>query len=258
MEVRRKFINECKGQPKLQKALALALYMKHCFGRSSMVSDYSINKLHTITGVSATTLKKYLPVIREHGWLKYEGKCNNHLEICHLSSHSKGRNIKVDRFCFKSFKDVYRSLRAFLALIIQSRKDFIKRTIQIATDPKRGQNFKAARKFMKRLVRKGSLRSIYDEYKELGLGYKRIAKETGNCVKTAQNTMKYAIKHGWVKKETRFKRVFSPNYRVEGSNFYKNGFSYFILSNVYNINKSISKELQTCPISGGKFIDGKK
>lgn len=232
-----------KGQPRLQKALAFAIFLKFKLGRSSMMRDYSINKIHTITRISATTINKYMPILIEKGWVRFEGKNQQHLIVCKLASHAENRNICIDKFCYDSYKDVYRSLRAFLALIIQSHKDFIKRTIQIATNPKRGQKFKAARKLVKRLVKQGILKSIYDAYKELGLSLKRIAKETGNCVRTAQNIMNYAISKKWCSKRHHYEKVKSANYYYDGYMFYKNGNLYNVFSNTYVLSNIISTHL---------------
>lgn len=239
MEVRRKFITECKGQPKLQKALALALYMKHCFGRSAMLKNYSINKIHNVTGISATTIKKYLPILVEYGWIDFVGKENEHLIVCKLASHTAGRNIKVDKFCFKSFLDVLRSLRAFIALLIQAHKDFVKRTIQTFAAPETTIEFKAARKQVKRLVRQGVLSGVDSAYKEYGLSFKRIAKETGNCVRTAQRIIKYAIAKGWVGKHHNQEIIYLPNicYRyVDGCTFTTKDYIYKVNANTYTLN----------------------
>ena len=66
MQIRRKIMNEMKGQPRLQKALAFAIFLKFKLGRSSLMRNYSTNKIHTLTGISATTINKYLPVLIEH------------------------------------------------------------------------------------------------------------------------------------------------------------------------------------------------
>lgn len=232
-----------KGQPKLQKALAFAIFLKFKLGRSSMMRNYSINKIHTLTGISATTINKYLPVLIENGWVRFDGKDKQHLIVCKLASHTDGRNICIDKFCYDSFKDVYRSLRAFLALIIQSHKDFIKRTIQIATDPQKGQNCKAARKLMKRLVRQGFLRDVYSTYKEYGLSLKRIAKETGNCVRTAQNIMNYAISKNWCSKQHHYEKVKSGNFYYGDYMFYKNGNLYNVFANTYELSKTVALNL---------------
>ncbi len=244
----------------LQKALAFALLLKAKLGRSSSMHNYSINKIHTLTKVSATTINKYWPILIKNGWVKFEGKTNQHLIVSNLASHTDKRNIRVDNFCFDSYKDVYRSLRAFLALIIQSHKDFIKRTIQIATNPQKGQDYKAARKLVKRLVRQGVLRSIYDAYKEFGLSLKRIAKETGNCIRTAQSIMHYAITKGWVKRHHHYKQVFAPkvNYQyVEGYTFSTKNNLYRVYANTYELTSSISEAISHNAWYG-ILLDGKK
>ena len=233
-------MNECKGQPKLQKALAIAILLKQRLGRSSMMRDYSINKIHTLTKISATTINKYMPILIENGWVSFCGKNNQHLIVSKLCSHTDGRNICVDKFCFDSFADVYRSLRAFLALIIQSHKDFIKRTIQIATNPKVGENCKAARKTMKRLVREGIIRD--GEYKEYGLSYKRIAKELGNCARTAFRVMQYAIKKKLVGKHNNVEQIYAPKvfYRsIIGYTFATKNNLYCVHANTYTITDGI-------------------
>lgn len=243
MQIRRKIINECKGQPRFQKALAFAILLKYRLGRSSMMRNYSINKIHNLTKISATTINKYLPILVKNGWITFIGKNSQHLVVRKLASHTDGRNINVDMFCFDSFSDVYRSLRAFLALIIQSHKDFVKRTIQIATNPKMGQNFKAARKLMKRLVRQGILKSVYDAYKEYGLSLKRIAMETGNCVRTAQRIMQYAISMSWVTKQHNYDKVESANFYYDGYMFYKNGNLYKVFANTYTLSDTVSASI---------------
>lgn len=248
MRVRRKIINECKGNPTMQKALAVALFIKHKFGRQSSMPKWSINKLHKLTRISPTTLKKYLPIIEKQGWLRYDGKNikRQTITIVNLCSNTENRNIKVDKFCFDSFNDVYRSLRAFIVLILQSHKDFVKRAIQIATEPRNGQDFKGARKLVKRLVKQGVLKSVYEKYKEFGLSYNRIAKETGNCARTAQRIIQYAIKKNWVQKHHNQEQVFAPKifYRqIEGFFFATKNNLYRIFANTYTINQSVEKDL---------------
>lgn len=248
MQIRRRTINECKGEPRLQKALAFAIYLKFKLGRSSFMESYSINKIHNLTRISATTIKKYLPILIENGWVSFCGKQNQHLVVSNLSSHTKGRNIKIDRFCFDSFSEVYHSLRAFLALLIQSHKDFIKRTIQIATNPKVGENCKAARKLMKRLVKQGIIKSMYGTYKEYGLSLKRIAKEVGNCVRTTQRIMQYAISKNWVRKENHIEEIHSPKVfymPIDGYTFTTKNNIYKVHANTYTLSVAIRHDILT-------------
>lgn len=222
-------MTECKGQPRLQKVVAIAIFLKYKLGQSSIMRNYSVNKIHTLTKISATTIKKYLPILKQCGFVDFCGKNNQHLIVTKLCSHTKGRNVKIDNFCFDSYKDVYKSLRAYLALIIQSHKDFVKRTIQIAANPKNWNEFIAARKYMKRLVKQGVLCGLHDEYREYGLSFKRIAIETGNCARTAQRIMNYAINKGWVSKKRNFKKIFMPKINRRQSDI----FTFSTLNNIY-------------------------
>lgn len=236
MQVRRKIINEVKGTPMLQKALAITLLLKYKAGRNSIIKDYSINKLNKLTHISPTTLNKYLPIMERMGWICYVGKKKQHLVIRKIASHSKVRNINVDKFCFDTFKDIYNSIRTLLFSLIQARKDFIRRTIQIVANPTKWDNYKAARKNMKRLVRNGIVDSIYSKYKEFGLSYKRIAKEIGNCARTAFNVVKYAIAKGFVDRHKH--QAFIPAkgicYRhVDGYTFSTRNNIYRIYANTY-------------------------
>lgn len=224
----------------------MALFIKSKIGRGSTIRNYSVNKVRTITGISATTIKKYMPVIIGMGLAHFEGRGCSHLVIGKMCSRTDGRNICVDRFVFTSFKETYNSLRAYLFLLIQSRKDFIRRTIQTATCPKRGEDFKAARKTMKRLVREGVLRSMYETYKEYGIGLARIAKETGNCIRTACNVVKYAVGHKLVQKKRHFSRVFAPNVnfrQVDGYTFSTMNSLYKVLPNTYSLNKYVASDI---------------
>ncbi len=246
MELKRTIMTQCKGKPQLQKAVAVALCIKHKLGRSSMMRNYSINKLHTLTKISARTLNKYLPILIQHGWAMLEGKNNQHLIICRMVSHTAKRNICVDKFCFDSFTEIYRSLRTFLALLIQANKDFIKCTIQSVADPKDGKSYEAAKRKVKRLIQKGILNGRYEQYKEYGLSLKRIAQETGNCIRTAQRIMRYAICKNWAKKFHHFEQVFAKgvNYRnVYGYTFSTKNNLYIIHANTYELNDDVRNNL---------------
>lgn len=226
----------------MQKALAFAILLKHCLGRSSMMRDYSINKIHLLTKVSPTTINKYLPMLIENGWVGFCGKDGQHLVVKRLCSQTRGRNITIDKFGFESFSDVYRSVRAFVALLIQVRKEYVRRTIQIVANPQKGDNFYAARKLLKRLVKQNILSDIYAKYKEYGLSLKTIAKETGNCVRTAQRIMSYVVEHGWANRQHHYEQVFAPrvNFRhVCGYTFATRNNLYIVRANTYDMTRSV-------------------
>ena len=246
MRIRRRYFEDTKGQPQLQKTVALAVFLKSKLGRSSIITNYTPNKVRTLTGVCQKTFLRYLPLMIELKLVSFAGKNNEHLVINRLSSKTKCRNIDIAKFCYKSFTEVYRSLRAFIVLLLQSRKDYIKRTLQAAQDPKKGENFNAARKEVKRLVKCGILKSTHQKYTEFGISYKRMAKETGNCARTCENLVKYAMKKRWVKKTVNIVQTFMKGvgYRdIPGYDFTTSDNAYKLAANTYGLMPSVALSL---------------
>ncbi len=250
-------MNRCKQDQMLQKALAFALFLKSRLGRDCTLRNYTTNQIHVLTNIQASTIKKYLRILRQQGWVTFSGNNGQHLSISNLCSHTAKRNIVVDTFVWDSFKSVIRSIRAFIALAIQARKDFIRRTIQIATNPQKGQNFKAARKLVKRFVKQGILNGRYQWYKEYGLSLKRIAKEIGVCVRTAQYIMNFAVENEFVAKYHNFKQVCAKNVHfmdIGGYTFTTNNNMYVVKANLYVLNKDVAMSLSSQLVE----LDGKK
>ena len=87
---------------------------------------------------------------------------------------------------------------------------------------------------------------IHQKYEEFGLSYKRIAKETGNCVRTAERTVKDAIVHGWCNKLRNFyqKFMYRVNRReVPGFTFTTKNNGYVMFSNTYTLSPAVSESL---------------
>ena len=243
MKIRRRFINEIAGEVRPQKVLSAAIALKKALGPKSEIRDWNYNKITKLIRISPNTFKKLLPELVNAGFVKFRGKNNRILVVCKLYSSTADRNVSIDFFDFGkkgtvSYKEVYRSLRAFLAMYLQHKKNFIKRTIQSCKRPKGLSEFKAARRKVKRLMNGGVLKSMQDAYKEWGISYKKIAEQTGNCVRTAQGIVKYAIAHRWMKKKVRVVRKFIPyvDYApVKGYSFTTAHFGYILKANTYKL-----------------------
>lgn len=231
----------------MQKAISLLICLKCRAGKSSTIRNWSYNKLHLIAGVSPSTVRKYLPILKAKGFIHFSGRDNEHLVVGKMSAHTAHRNICIDEFCFDTFKDIYNSLRAFIALAVQARKDFIRRTIQTYHDPANHKVFIKARKTLKRLVKRGVLSGVDAEYKEYGLSYKRIAQEIGVCIRTAQRVVKYAVGNGWCRKHQN-----KEAYELRGVSFRDTGeiFTYAtrhwvvqMHANTYSLSRLISDSI---------------
>lgn len=242
----RKIINEVVSDTRKQKAVAIAVYLKKLCGRGSTIRNYNPYKIQKLTHIHPNTFKSYLPIMVEMGLVRFDGKDNEHLVICRMHSRHGQRNIDIHRFSFKSFKSVYHSLRSFLMLILQQRKDYVYRTLQIARDPKKGQDFNQARKAVKRLVRQGVLKSVYENVKELGMSYKRIAREVGVCVRTAERVVAYALQKRWCSKQTHYERVEMRGVNrmyVQGFTFTTKNYGFIVSANTYTLSKGIRVSL---------------
>lgn len=239
MLLKRRIFHECTGSPRVQKAVALALLLKLRLGRTSTLHDWSVNKLHDVAGVSATTIKKYLPVMRDLGLVYTHGKNNSHLVVKKLTSHRAGRDIDISEFDFSSFKEIYNCLRAFLALAIQARKDFIRHTIHTLHNPSSIKELKKARAKMRRLVKNGAVSGMDAKFEDHGISRNRIAKETGNCLRTAHKVISFAVRKGWWRKENHQIRVLISDicFRETGGIFTYTTKNYLVLSlaNTYTL-----------------------
>lgn len=209
------------------KAIALLLFFYHRSGRN-VLKNWSVNKLANVTGVHAYTIKKRIATLVDLGYAKVDGSSLVFLSV--VSKH-KDRNINISDICYDTIKDVEKSLYAILLCIVQSRKDFCKRTILQARTAKKFDVIKKARA-LKRKYGYG------DTYTENGLSYKRIAQKLGISLKTAFDYVKYAVVKKFVAVQNHFHSTFMPKvgrYPVPCFTFTTNNYAYNVTANTYTI-----------------------
>lgn len=220
----------------MMKAIALLLYIKHKVGVSASIRKASLNKVSKVAGSSPNTIKKYLQIWLELGLVEYIGKKNDVLIIKNLKASKNHRNYEVKRFSFKTYKNTYKSLRAFLTLTLQAQKEYVKRMVRIANDPKNGENYKKAIKFCNHHATRNHEGKF--EFNDNGMTLEYIAKKIGFCVTTTQKIVREVVKKRWMKRKLNFERVFMQgvNYRyVEGFTFTTENFGYRISANNYKL-----------------------
>lgn len=218
---------EMFGSNNLLKAVAMSLLVRKRTN-TNIVKDFTINKLASITGMHATTVKKRLHTLKEYGLASYHGK---NLVFRSLVSKHKQRNIRLAKIAYGKVKDIERSLQAILVAIIQMRKDFAKRTILTAHNGRNAKQVKRAQKLSRRY-------KWGFDYVERGLGYKKIAKTLGVCKATATKIVNYAIGRSILKKQTHYEYTFMPgvNYRyVEGFTFTTKNYGFVVKANTYEV-----------------------
>lgn len=236
IHLKRHIFYSANGNANIIKALALAIYVKKNVV-SSTITDFSINKLHTLTNLSYSTLRKRLHILRNLGYIKNTGKNNEHLVFTSLASSSKHRNLDLSKYVFNSVKDIEKSILASFVVEIQKRKDFVKHTIQTAFNPEKGQlkDMKKARKLCNRY-------GYGKEFKEYGLSYKTIAKKLGICLQKAFEIVKFAIVNNMIVKHNHIKQLyikgigFAQKYcKFNDVTFFTNNNAYKVYANSYSV-----------------------
>lgn len=201
--IKARIFYSAQGNAKIIKALALAIYIKKNYVSSSIL-NYTIHKLHEITGLSYSSLKSRTKTLKELGLIRFDGVNSEHLVINSLTTKKKYHRIDLSKIVCNSVKNIEKSLNVLFIVEIQKRKDFVKHSIKSAFDPTTEslEEIKKAR----RLCRCYG----YDkEYKEYGLSYKTIAKRLNVCVQKAVELIKFAVEYEILGKMKHVKQIFS-------------------------------------------------
>ena len=223
------------GNKELLKAIAMFLLIRKRLG-SNILKDYSINKLVNLLGAHACTIKKRMHVLAQYGLVTIVGKTLMLRSV--VSKHAK-RNVKLGerKMEYSSLKSVEYSLQAILVVVVQSRKDFAKRTIRNAHGASHDFNvIKAARDAARKF-------GYGFEYKENGLSYKTIARRLGVSVKTAVEIVKFAVKRTILKKTKHFISDYLPKVNfmeVSAYNFTTRNYGYKVMANTYSVSPSLA------------------
>lgn len=226
------------GDMQEQKIFALAMYLKGCL-HNSMLKHFTLNRLSVETKVNYRTLKKYLPKLQEREYIHFEGSGKNTVFIVNsLSSHLKARNYEIEILNLDTFRSAVKSIRAFIAMHLQARKEYMRQLLQTYHNPKKCDNFRAVRGKVRRLVRFGYLKSMTQEYTEYGLSLERIRRELGCCIVTAYRTMNYAIGNHWLEKHRHYKQYYAKSVHymdIPWATFCTKDNIYVVESNTYSL-----------------------
>lgn len=240
--IRHSIVNGLFGDKTSLKAVALLLFIYHKTGQN-VVKRWSYNKIAKYAGVHHRTIEKRLATLSDMGLAQVEGSS---LVFRSVVSKHADRNINIGDVKYGTLKDVEKSLYAILLCLIQTRKEFCKRTIRQAHESRQFSVVKKARN----LLRKYGWGSSYCER---GLSYKGIARKLGISVKTAFDYVRFAVERGFILLENHFNSTLIRNvnhYPIPGFTFTTSsyGFSvsantYTILSHIFNIKKGTTAGL---------------
>ena len=231
-------LTEIKGNTTTQKTMAIAIWLKHKLP-DSRLKYYNLNRLAVASGIDYKTLKTYMPKLLEQRYVHTEGSEGKQiLVVNNLASRNSHKNISLDNFIFDSWKSVKMALRALLIIRIVVGKEGLKKLLETCHDPKPWDNFKDAKRNVRKLVRKGVLKSIDQKYEEWGISLKRLAKEVGCSVATVEKIVNYAIAEGWLRKSPNVEQIYCKNvnyYDVEGATFTTKNNIYVVGANIYSL-----------------------
>lgn len=196
MQLRRSLIYWAKGDKGRIEALAfLVMLKKHSV--QSTINHFSVNKISSITGCSWATCKKYIHLLMEIDFVKFD-EVENTLSVTRISSGTKHRNLCIDGIDFRTLRIAKDSVRHLIHMLALSAKHTVKEATRIVNNPKtwlsKGyfDDRKAAMKFCKKFVDPNAKTGKY-QYSEMGISYKAIAKELGCCPMTAFRIIKAGI-----------------------------------------------------------------
>lgn len=243
MKIKRAFISAISGNKQEVKILAITIRLKYALVNSTLCY-YTLNKLSKKSGISYKTLQKYLPCLLKRGYVHFEGQgLRKILVVNSLSSKHNKKNCNIDILDFSSYKDIAKSLRAFLVLHLQSKKDLMRHLLDTLHNPSKSDDYKAVRRKVRNLVHKGILKDMQQKYVENGLSLKRIAKELGCCVVTAYRAIKYAVSKGWLTVEHHYEQYYAKG--VHGMDIFWATFStkdniYVVHANTYRLSPQAS------------------
>lgn len=226
-----------RNSPRILKALALALTVKARLGKRTSIRRYTVNKVARLAGVSHSTAAKYMRTLADLELVVME-KDGTTLVFRRLSHSNRHRNVPLTYMKSQSFKDAARELQSLLIMVKQFQKEYVRRLIHSAKNPKGLRQFKRAKRSCDRYVGRtpdGRLPG----YRENGMSYRFLGQLLGVCSRTAFRIVEYASEHRLlVKHKTPAYSVYMRGvngYPVEGFTFTTRNNAYKIFANTYSL-----------------------
>ena len=242
MTIKRDLLKDVRGNADEQKALAAAIYWKHLLENSRM-PEFTIRKMEKLARMNFRTIKKYLPLMQERGYVHFEGKMHRKtLVVNRLSSHRQQRNVDVSELDFSSFPTVLMGLRGFMLMGVQAAKDYVKWLLEHRHNPSPTEDFKSLDKKVRAYVRSGTINNPYAGYREYGISLKKMAGIVGCSVTQVQEIVDYTISRSWMVKHHNDRQFYMPHvnyYELEDFTFTTLNNAYKVLANTYTLSPTI-------------------
>lgn len=226
------------------KALALFCALKETY-KSSVIPNYTTDKIHKITGLHAKTINKRIDFLINLGYVeKITAKDGSvRLILNKVSAKHNNRNIDLNCVVVDSVKTIEKSLYAIYIGEIQKHKEYVRQTIYEAHNSYDLNKLKEAKK---------RSRGYGDKFVDNGLSYKGIAKRLFCSIYKALDVVSFAVENEFLIKIKRQYQLFCRDAirRFEyGKNeimnymFATKNNLYCILANRYSLGKRLTTQL---------------
>lgn len=239
--IRIDLLEAMSGNLILVKAVAMAIFVKNRL-RDPRIKDYTPNRLRDIikhyqSPPHHNTVRKYVDELLRMELAYMDGR---DLIFCSLNDRRGRYNLSLKDTSALTIAELENLLLAAKVVLIVKRKEFVKRTIEAAYNPKISKGGREEFKKARQTSRKYGYGNAFNDY---GLSYKKIAKKLGICLQKAEEVIRFAIEHGLLVKEKRQEQVFVFGIQCAekfldstyGGSFATKNNVYKVLANIYTI-----------------------
>ena len=239
--IRIDLLEAMSGNLVLVKAVAMAIFVKNRL-RDPRIRNYTPNRLRDLikryqSPPHHNTVRKYVNELLRME-LAYMDGCD--LVLCSLSDRRGRYNISLKDTSELTIPELENLLLAAKVVLIVKRKEYAKRTIEAAYNPKVSKDAREEFKKARQTCRKYGYGNVFNDY---GISYKTIAKKLGICLQKAEEVIRFATEHGLLVKEKRQEQVFVFGIQCAekfldgsyGGSFATKNNVYKVLANIYTI-----------------------
>lgn len=220
------------------RAIAFSILVKQHDLVSSTIKGCTINKLHEMTGLHANTIKKHLLKLAEMELI--DELPSGSIVFKSLSNKRKERNMPPLEFGhFKTLIEIEYAVYTVAIMERLKRMKYTEEKCKARFNPTKDDDFKAARMYCRE-------HNINKPFQDNGLSYEGIAEELNISQGTAEDIIKFAVKHNFLRKQNR--QIQLPVWHVGknipnkaafletvGAHFCTNNNVYKVLANTYTI-----------------------
>jgi hypothetical protein len=204
-------------------------------------ATYTVNSLHTLTGIHAKTIVKYLLILEDIGLVDYDE--NHKIRLLSVKSTHAEHNIQISiEIGRKALKSAQSNLLVERFTNRLRQIDYYRTALSRVNDKRDNPKSRVTLREYKKLSRWLKAHCKYDcrtaRFTEYGWAYTNIASYLGTCVTTTVEIVKKAVEIGKVVKEKVVSyRKLTSKYDVEyiPHTYIYHGYAFTVSANRYSV-----------------------